>query len=46
MTRTGLAFGGLLAIGALLWLVVVWPAPRNVESAKLPAPRGEAGRPP
>jgi hypothetical protein len=46
MTRTGLAFGGLLAIGALLWLVVVWPSPHNADSAHPPVPRGEAGQPP
>jgi hypothetical protein len=46
MTRTGLAFGGLLAIGGLLWLVVVWPAPHNPDSSVVPAPRGEAGQAP
>lgn len=46
MTRTGLAFGGLLAIGGLLWLVVVWPTSHNGEPRNVPAPRGEAGQPP
>jgi hypothetical protein len=31
MTRGGFLFGALVVLGALLWLVVVWPMPRGAE---------------